>query len=197
MVRWCHPCTRRKFQQLAQRKWWWLNPYKVGGYTLCRPDICQHKEKDVWIVEHPFLPILFFITVLMIFILIKVLIILFRLLSFLGEDVADDFCADSPSPSKTTTCEVSCGMDCVVTEWSQWSPCSQSCSNKNSEGRQTRTRSVLALPGEGKQWVFLNLFVCFQIEFLSNTKAGIVLGNLCLSEDTGYAKVSFQWFPNM
>ncbi|XP_070587525.1 thrombospondin type-1 domain-containing protein 7B [Erythrolamprus reginae] len=66
-----------------------------------------------------------------------------------GEDVADDFCADSPSPSKTTTCEVPCGMDCVVTEWSQWSPCSQSCSNKNSEGRQTRTRSVLALPGEG------------------------------------------------
>ncbi|KAK9410588.1 thrombospondin type-1 domain-containing protein 7B [Crotalus adamanteus] len=40
-------------------------------------------------------------------------------------------------------------MDCVVTEWSQWSPCSHSCSNKNSEGRQSRTTSVLALPGEG------------------------------------------------
>ncbi|KAG8125096.1 hypothetical protein E2320_020345, partial [Naja naja] len=40
-------------------------------------------------------------------------------------------------------------MDCVVTEWSQWTPCSQSCSNKNSEGRQSRTRSVLALPGQG------------------------------------------------
>ncbi|KAL7991740.1 hypothetical protein Chor_015996 [Crotalus horridus] len=39
-------------------------------------------------------------------------------------------------------------MDCVVTEWSQWSPCSHSCSNKNSEGRQSRTTSVLALPGE-------------------------------------------------
>lgn len=154
MVWWCRPCTLRKFQQLAQRKWWWLNPYKVGGCTLRTPDICQHKGKYVWIDEHLFLPILFFIAILMIFILIKVLIILCWLLSFLGEDVADDFCADSPSPSKTTTCEVPCGMDCVMTEWSQWSSCSQSCSNKNSEGRQSRTRSVLALPGEGKQCFF-------------------------------------------
>ncbi|KAJ7345807.1 hypothetical protein JRQ81_001757, partial [Phrynocephalus forsythii] len=66
-----------------------------------------------------------------------------------GEDVSDEFCADSNLPSKTVTCEVPCGMDCVVTEWSKWSPCSHSCSSKNAEGRQRRTRLILALPGEG------------------------------------------------
>ncbi|XP_048340453.1 thrombospondin type-1 domain-containing protein 7B [Sphaerodactylus townsendi] len=66
-----------------------------------------------------------------------------------GEDVSDDFCSEVPSPSGTTGCEVPCGRDCVVTEWSQWSSCSHSCSGKNAEGKQSRTRSILALPGEG------------------------------------------------
>uniref|UniRef100_A0A6J0SKF4 Thrombospondin type-1 domain-containing protein 7B n=1 Tax=Pogona vitticeps TaxID=103695 RepID=A0A6J0SKF4_9SAUR len=69
--------------------------------------------------------------------------------NYKGEDVSDGFCADSPLPFKTVTCEVPCGMDCVVTEWSQWSPCSHSCSSKNAEGRQRRMRRILALPGEG------------------------------------------------
>uniref|UniRef100_A0A803TL68 Thrombospondin type-1 domain-containing protein 7A n=1 Tax=Anolis carolinensis TaxID=28377 RepID=A0A803TL68_ANOCA len=66
-----------------------------------------------------------------------------------GEDVSEDLCEDPPSTSKMVTCEVPCAMDCVVAEWSQWSSCSHSCSSKNSEGRQIRTRSILALPGEG------------------------------------------------
>ncbi|XP_077176308.1 thrombospondin type-1 domain-containing protein 7B isoform X2 [Paroedura picta] len=67
----------------------------------------------------------------------------------MGEDVSDDFCSEIPSSPRTTACEVPCGMDCVVTEWSQWSSCSHSCSSKNAEGKQSRTRYILALQGEG------------------------------------------------
>uniref|UniRef100_A0A672IN76 Thrombospondin type-1 domain-containing protein 7A n=1 Tax=Salarias fasciatus TaxID=181472 RepID=A0A672IN76_SALFA len=48
-------------------------------------------------------------------------------------------------------CEVACSADCVVGPWSSWSPCSHSCATKTAEGRQSRTRTVLAIPGkEGK-----------------------------------------------
>ncbi|KAL6079822.1 hypothetical protein STEG23_033913, partial [Scotinomys teguina] len=46
-------------------------------------------------------------------------------------------------------CDIPCRMDCVVSEWTVWSSCSQSCSNKNADGKQTRSRTVLALAGEG------------------------------------------------
>uniref|UniRef100_A0AAY4ECW1 Thrombospondin type-1 domain-containing protein 7A n=1 Tax=Denticeps clupeoides TaxID=299321 RepID=A0AAY4ECW1_9TELE len=46
-------------------------------------------------------------------------------------------------------CVVACPGDCVVSSWSEWSPCSHSCSSKHAEGRQSRTRTILALPGEG------------------------------------------------
>lgn len=68
-----------------------------------------------------------------------------------GVDVPFAHCVDNPPPTEVA-CEVSCPSDCVVGSWSSWSPCSHSCATKTAEGRQSRTRTVLALPGkEGKE----------------------------------------------
>ncbi|KAM7407697.1 hypothetical protein PAMA_003439 [Pampus argenteus] len=68
-----------------------------------------------------------------------------------GEDVASSHCVDDPPPTEVA-CEVPCPADCVVGSWSSWSSCSHSCATKTAEGRQSRTRTVLALPGkEGKE----------------------------------------------
>ncbi|XP_016380716.1 thrombospondin type-1 domain-containing protein 7B-like [Sinocyclocheilus rhinocerous] len=41
-----------------------------------------------------------------------------------------------------------CPGDCVLGHWGPWTSCSQSCSSKHQEGKQSRSRLVLALPGE-------------------------------------------------
>nr|XP_015213731.1 PREDICTED: thrombospondin type-1 domain-containing protein 7B isoform X1 [Lepisosteus oculatus]XP_015213732.1 PREDICTED: thrombospondin type-1 domain-containing protein 7B isoform X1 [Lepisosteus oculatus] len=63
-----------------------------------------------------------------------------------GEAVPSEQCLDVPPPSQLP-CEVPCPSDCVLSSWSAWSACSHSCSSKSTEGRQSRTRTVLALPG--------------------------------------------------
>uniref|UniRef100_A0A672IR05 Thrombospondin type-1 domain-containing protein 7A n=1 Tax=Salarias fasciatus TaxID=181472 RepID=A0A672IR05_SALFA len=80
--------------------------------------------------------------------------LMFPFLSFIflssGEKISDVYCADDPPPT-VEACEVACSADCVVGPWSSWSPCSHSCATKTAEGRQSRTRTVLAIPGkEGK-----------------------------------------------
>ncbi|XP_010085254.1 PREDICTED: thrombospondin type-1 domain-containing protein 7B-like, partial [Pterocles gutturalis] len=65
-----------------------------------------------------------------------------------GEEVPHHLCSELPRPD-VVACEVPCAMDCVISEWSPWSPCSHSCSSKNAEGSQSRSRSILALPAEG------------------------------------------------
>ncbi|KAM4697904.1 thrombospondin type-1 domain-containing protein 7B [Rhinophrynus dorsalis] len=64
-----------------------------------------------------------------------------------GQIVSDELCMDT-APVQLV-CKVPCSLDCVISEWSDWSSCSHSCSAKNAEGKQSRTRSILAYPGEG------------------------------------------------
>ncbi|XP_018671207.2 thrombospondin type-1 domain-containing protein 7A [Ciona intestinalis] len=53
----------------------------------------------------------------------------------------------TPLPS-FVGCEVPCGKDCVVDDWSQWTPCGHSCKRGKGESeRQTRKREILAHPG--------------------------------------------------
>ncbi|XP_042638425.1 thrombospondin type-1 domain-containing protein 7B [Orycteropus afer afer] len=70
-----------------------------------------------------------------------------------GEDVSGSLCPVPPPPERMT-CEIPCRMDCMVSEWTEWSSCSQSCSSKNSAGKQTRSRMILALAGEGMRVPF-------------------------------------------
>uniref|UniRef100_A0A8C3K8S6 Thrombospondin type 1 domain containing 7B n=1 Tax=Calidris pygmaea TaxID=425635 RepID=A0A8C3K8S6_9CHAR len=65
-----------------------------------------------------------------------------------GEEVPHHLCSELPRP-EVVACEIPCATDCVISEWSPWSPCSHSCSGKNAEGSQSRSRSILALPAEG------------------------------------------------
>ncbi|XP_072730525.1 thrombospondin type-1 domain-containing protein 7B isoform X5 [Ciconia boyciana] len=65
-----------------------------------------------------------------------------------GEEVPHHLCSELPRP-EVVACEIPCATDCVISEWSPWSPCSHSCSSKNAEGSQSRSRSILALPAEG------------------------------------------------
>uniref|UniRef100_A0A672YXA7 Thrombospondin, type I, domain containing 7Ba n=1 Tax=Sphaeramia orbicularis TaxID=375764 RepID=A0A672YXA7_9TELE len=67
-----------------------------------------------------------------------------------GADVSPSLCGDDPPPSEVP-CQMPCPADCVVGSWSSWSPCSHSCATKTAEGRQSRSRAVLALPGKGKR----------------------------------------------
>ncbi|XP_074001245.1 thrombospondin type-1 domain-containing protein 7B [Numenius arquata] len=65
-----------------------------------------------------------------------------------GEEVPHHLCSNLPRP-EVVACDIPCATDCVISEWSLWSPCSHSCSSKNAEGSQSRSRSILALPAEG------------------------------------------------
>uniref|UniRef100_A0A3Q3WEJ1 Thrombospondin type-1 domain-containing protein 7A n=1 Tax=Mola mola TaxID=94237 RepID=A0A3Q3WEJ1_MOLML len=60
-----------------------------------------------------------------------------------GEYLERQLCRDAilPMPS---ICEVPCPKDCALSSWTPWSQCSHTCSGKNTEGKQTRARSILA-----------------------------------------------------
>ncbi|TSK28216.1 Thrombospondin type-1 domain-containing protein 7A [Bagarius yarrelli] len=60
-----------------------------------------------------------------------------------GEFVDRQMCRDAILPMPAL-CEVPCSKDCVLSPWTSWSLCSHTCSGKNTEGKQTRSRSILA-----------------------------------------------------
>ncbi|XP_056154112.1 thrombospondin type-1 domain-containing protein 7A [Lampris incognitus] len=66
-----------------------------------------------------------------------------------GEFVEKQLCRDAILPMPAI-CEVPCPKDCTLSPWTAWSLCSHTCSGKNTEGRQMRSRSILAYnAGEG------------------------------------------------
>ncbi|XP_063755232.1 thrombospondin type-1 domain-containing protein 7A isoform X1 [Eleginops maclovinus] len=66
-----------------------------------------------------------------------------------GEFVERQLCRDAILPMPTL-CEVPCPKDCALSPWTSWTLCSNTCSGKNTEGKQTRARSILAYnAGEG------------------------------------------------
>ncbi|XP_078454669.1 thrombospondin type-1 domain-containing protein 7A-like [Lampetra planeri] len=67
-----------------------------------------------------------------------------------GTEAGPELCGDPDFPTQLS-CLVPCPSDCVLSEWTMWSPCSHTCSSKNAEGKQSRTRSILAFSGDGGQ----------------------------------------------
>lgn len=66
-----------------------------------------------------------------------------------GDEADGTRCSSSPDPGPVL-CEVPCSRDCVLSDWTSWSTCSQTCSSKTMEGKQMRMRSILAYnAGEG------------------------------------------------
>uniref|UniRef100_A0A8C1F8A1 Thrombospondin, type I, domain containing 7Ab n=1 Tax=Cyprinus carpio carpio TaxID=630221 RepID=A0A8C1F8A1_CYPCA len=66
-----------------------------------------------------------------------------------GTEVEKEMCAEEVYPS-SVACVVPCPKDCALSLWTEWSTCSQTCSSKTAEGKQMRTRAILAYnAGEG------------------------------------------------
>lgn len=66
-----------------------------------------------------------------------------------GDVVPAERCPGNPLPLRKP-CEMPCPDDCVLGRWSSWSSCSFCCSSKQVQGKQTRSRVILAPSGERK-----------------------------------------------
>lgn len=60
-----------------------------------------------------------------------------------GGMVSNSRCSHLPPPVVLAPCHVPCPNDCVVSDWSEWSPCSEKCDGR--VGNRTRHRHFVAL----------------------------------------------------
>ncbi|CAN7979569.1 unnamed protein product, partial [Ixodes pacificus] len=80
-----------------------------------------------------------------------------RCLFFDGTKVDDAHCIIYESPLlKERECFVPCPDDCVLSEWSPWSPCTLLCAEKMAYGVQSRNRSIIGYPAKG-QYCYLQI----------------------------------------
>ena len=64
------------------------------------------------------------------------------------EVVEDDLCAPAEKPPERSQCKVPCADECVVSDWSDWGPCSKSCFDRIS-GLRHRKRQILGKNNQG------------------------------------------------
>ena len=62
--------------------------------------------------------------------------------------VSHDRC-QAPRPVRSEPCYVPCHNDCVLSAWSHWSACSESCDGHAATGYRSRQRMQLAAASEG------------------------------------------------
>ncbi|CAM1302174.1 Uncharacterised protein g3175 [Pycnogonum litorale] len=70
-----------------------------------------------------------------------------------GKVMMSDLCSFFlPSPPSNEPCYIPCAGDCVLSEWSSWSPCSQLCSDDSgTTGLRSRNRTILSFPARGRR----------------------------------------------
>nr|CAD7429674.1 unnamed protein product [Timema monikensis] len=67
-----------------------------------------------------------------------------------GNIVDDSLCTRRQvKPLTEESCLLPCPFDCVLSPWSEWSPCSHSCSSLRQAALRQRNRTVIAPPGPG------------------------------------------------
>lgn len=81
----------------------------------------------------------------------------------LGKQIRKAFCVDLkgaivdealcnmniPMPELNVPCYIPCPIDCVLSPWSEWSPCSRICTERDEFGKRTRNRTIVAIAGSG------------------------------------------------
>jgi hypothetical protein len=93
--------------------------------------------------------------------------------------VEDSVCARRVKPITEEQCLLPCPYDCVLSLWSDWSPCGHSCSSPHQMALRHRNCTVMAPPGEGRcapSWVIT--FLNFQ--FISKSRLVICCVCVCL-----------------
>ncbi|GAB6032368.1 thrombospondin, type I, domain containing [Chamberlinius hualienensis] len=68
-----------------------------------------------------------------------------------GTIMGDSLCSIYlPEPELIVPCYIPCPNDCVLSAWSEWSPCSKPCADDGDEvGKRSRNRTILAPAGHG------------------------------------------------